>query len=165
MEEFRFFMTFIFVGLFFTIVVNIIFSSHYKKKQDETLKRLEGKILSSKEYVKCESFGSGGRSSSFRFNRCDIYVLEDAVFIAGYVKFFSLKIYNSSVLLTKNPDKYVPLSFHTIVEKPNKVNSNSFNGAVYIDFGELGWNKTNISLRLLGLTEDDKQFFNCLIVS
>lgn len=163
MESPLFFITFIVATIFIAIIVTIISSSHYKKRQGETLRLLQGRILFLKENVKCESFKSGGSTSSFRFNRCNIYILEDAIFIAGYVTLFTSKSYNSSVLLTNNPDKYFPLSFHTIVEKPNKVNPNSFNNAVYIDFGESAWNKMNISLRLFGLTEEDKQFFNRLV--
>ncbi len=145
------------------IIVTIISSYYYKKKQGKLLGLVVGNnYVFKKENIKCEIYKTGASKSGYRFNRCDLYVLDNAILITGRLNFLGIKMYSSSVIISKNPDKNLQYSGFAEIVKPSKINPDSFGGSVYIEFGEADWTTTNVNIILKGLSDEEKLFFRTL---
>lgn len=151
------FIWFAIVYLIILIIILGLKNAANKKINEPGLKKLAAYITSMSTGLKCTCFNSGRKGAGLRFNRCDVYILEDAVFICGFTKILSYKIFTGHIFLTLEPAKYYPLQLPFNIVKPKKINPYSFNNEVYIEFGESGWNGVNTEIRIKGLAEEQKK--------
>ncbi len=131
------------------IMISKTTRNHKVKKQLNFLdEELKDEIISRKNFVKCETFTSGRRTSAYRFNYCDLIFFKESFLIIGYDKYgnsksFVNKIYISNGIVNKT-------------EKLKKINLHSFGNEVYIEFGESNFSSTGVEIRLKGLSEEEK---------
>lgn len=150
------------IGVCLMVIVNIISSYYYKKKQFRLLNLFGNNYIFKKETIKCEVYKSGAKKSGYRFNRCNLYVLDSGLLLTGSLNIMGIIMYSSSVIISKSPEKYLQYYGLAEIVKPDKINPDSFGGSVYIEFGEGSWTTTNINIILNGLSDDEKQFFRDL---
>ncbi|AWH86229.1 hypothetical protein HYN59_14415 [Flavobacterium album] len=74
-------------GICLVAIVNIVSSYYYKKKQVRLLGLIGNNYVFKKEKIKCEVYKSGAKKAGYRFNRCDLYILDGAIVITGYIIF------------------------------------------------------------------------------
>jgi len=144
-------------------IVAIVFLNTYVAKQNKQKRQVlvdafGDKFVFYKKYIKAEVFTSGRKNTSLIFNACHIYTTDDALFIFGYKDLGVFTIDIAPIIITNNSNHYYSAS----VVKPKKFNPHSFNQDVYIEFGESGWQTTNVEIRLKGLTNDEKQYLSFL---
>ncbi len=144
--------------LFFGFVVLVFWQkSDSIKKLNRQL--LESKVIITKELkdIRCFCFATGKRNHDFRFNKTDVYILEDALFIFGYSEFQNLKWYKCLVILTHREDIYKEQFPTAQIPKLYKLNLHSFNQDVFIEFQTTPGIYSNIEIRLENLSLEDKQ--------
>ncbi|WP_447951046.1 hypothetical protein [Chryseobacterium koreense] len=151
---------FIFALAIFFIIIYLDRSYSHKivRKELLKLKEIKSRIELEKFNVKCSNFTSGRKNLGFHYRKADLYLLEDAFIIVGFYTIFSIKIYRSILVLTKEIEKYKAI-FNKADEviTPNQLNINSTNRDVYIDFGKSSFTSTNVSIRLKNLTDSEKK--------
>lgn len=110
---------------------------------------LSDQIVARKNFVKCETYTSGRKTSAYRFNTCDLIFLKDSFVIIGYDDFGNSKNFTNYLKFTNGlvNDR----------DKLKKINLNSFGNDVYIEFGESSFSSTNVEIRLKNLTEEEKK--------
>lgn len=133
-----------------------------KKNHEAMVSYFDDAIVYSKKYIQAKVYTSGRKNTSLLFNLCHLYTTQDAVLLLGYKDFEVYTAYNIPILLTSNPEKYYCLADKAQVIKPKKFNLQSFNHEVYIEFGDSGWDTTNIAIHLKGLTEEEKKYLSFL---
>lgn len=127
-----------------------------KKRTQFVLSQMEGDIIDTIEGVKAEVFASGRKGSKdFYFRKCDIYVLEDAVFLATY----SLLGQGKPLFLSANQDKYAHFKAGGIFPDIKKINPDSFSHSVYIEYGESSFSSVGVDIHLYGLTNAQREYF------
>jgi len=146
----------------FTFVAGIVALTIYntkqnKRKQEILISTFGNSFLFNKKFVRADVFTSGRKNTSLIFNACHIYTTDDALLIFGYKDLGIFTIEIVPLILTNNPQKYYYLSGSATIIKPKKFNLNSFNSDVYIEYGESGWQTTNVEIRLIKLTPEEKQ--------
>jgi len=136
-------------------VVLLIFLS-YKSKDRQILKQLAfirkkyaEDIIAEKYNVKCSSFVSGMKNYRLQFKKCDLIFLKNALVIISFRQVLSRKLYSNLFFIEQN----IVLGVGPI----KSFNANSFNGEVYIEFGESSFNSTNVCLHLKHLTDEEKK--------
>ncbi|GIM61021.1 hypothetical protein ACF3OB_06870 [Capnocytophaga canis] len=140
-------------------IQNAIYDRTARKKLNK-IKDLGLKLNYTLYSVKCETFISGGGAGrgqhKYRFRLADLYFYENALVIAGYFKIGKYKSYKT-VLFLSNDNKLI-LNRHNIeVKTPKKVNLNSFNSDVYIEFIISNFIETIVEIRLKHLSEEEKK--------
>lgn len=107
--------------------------------------------------VACSAFNSGAKGGGFNFNRCDLYLIPNALVILGYTNIGPFKHLSPPIILTAEKEVY-PTSFvYAKVIKPKKINLNSYHGEVYIEFEVKTWMTTNVEIRLKGISNENKE--------
>lgn len=142
--------------LIFFLVVFLFFYMNTKRRNNEIEKKiafnddlLSDQIVARKNFVKCETYTSGRKTSAYRFNTCDLIFLKDSFVIIGYDDFGNSKNFTNYLKFTNGlvNDR----------DKLKKINLNSFGNDVYIEFGESSFSSTNVEIRLKNLTEEEKK--------
>lgn len=142
--------------LIFFLVVFLFFYMNTKRRNNEIEKKiafnddlLSDQIVARKNFVKCETYTSGRKTSAYRFNTCDLIFLKDSFVIIGYDDFGNSKNFTNYLKFTNGlvNDR----------DKLKKINLNSFGNDVYIEFGESSFSSTNVEIRLKNLTEEKKK--------
>ena len=124
--------------------------NHKVKKQIDILNDdLKDQIISRKNFVKCETFTSGRRTSAYRFNYCDLIFFKESFLIIGYDKYGNSKSFVKKIFISKG--------IVNKTEKLKKINLHSFGNEVYIEFGESSFSSTGVEIRLKGLSEEEKK--------
>lgn len=151
---------FIFALLIFFLIIYLDRSYAHKTvvKELNKLKNLKSRIKLEKFDIKCSNFTSGRKNLGFHYRKADLFFLEDAFIVAGFYKIFSLKVYRSIAVFTKDIEKFKSI-FNKADEivTPDRLNLNSTNREVYIEFGKASFTSTNVSIRLKNLSEEEKQ--------
>jgi hypothetical protein len=106
-------------------------------------------LLVEKQDVKCQTSTLGLKNQAFIFNKCNLLFLKNAFVIIGFRKIMKRKIYCSLFFIERN----TVLGFGPV----KRFNVNSFNGEVYIEFGEATFKTTNVTLQLKELTAEYKK--------
>lgn len=106
-------------------------------------------ILAEKYNVKSHTSTIGMKNQAFIFNKFELLFLKNAFVIIGFRKIINNKIYCSLFFIERN----AVLGFGPII----RFNANSFNGDVYIEFGEATFKTTNVTLQLKELTAEYKK--------
>ncbi|MFC6267897.1 hypothetical protein [Frigoriflavimonas asaccharolytica] len=121
------------------------------------LKKIQFKLVNKKENVQCNSLTIGRKNLNFLFRTADLYFIDDALIIAGYYNFFKRKAFRSVIILTREQEFYMQ-SFANAnkITTPTRLNLNSSNNDVYIEFGEASFSNTNVQIWLKNLTEIEK---------
>ena len=147
------------LAIFFTIIfLDRSYSHRIVRKELKKLNEIESRIKLSKFNVTCSNFTSGRKSLGFHYRKADLYFLYDAFIVVGFYTIFSMKIYRSLLVLTKEIETYKAI-FNKADEiiTPNQLNLNSTSREVYIEFGKASFNSTNVSIRLKNLTDSEKK--------
>lgn len=137
------------------LVITIVMISktkrnHKVKKQLDFLNDdLKDEIISQKNFVKCETFTSGRRTSAYRFNYCDLIFFKESLLIVGFNKYGSSRSFVKKIHLSKG--------LVNGTEKLKKINLHSFGNEVYIEFGESSFSSTGVEIRLKDLLEEEKK--------
>ena len=109
--------------------------------------------------VKCETYISGAKNTNFLFRRADLKFFEEYFLVIGYVQFRKYKFYKTAIIFTNK--KIINSNLKAaIFIKPKKINLNSFNKDVYIEFGKSKITDTNVEIRIKNLTEEQKKMIN-----
>ena len=137
---------------FFTIMFFVIRSANKSRsKQYEILTQsIKSETILFIEQAKSFTMTAGLKNRDFLFNRCDIYLIQDAIIILGFTKNSLLKQLSLPIIITHNAE-YVSRFNFAYVRKPNNINFD--NEQVKITFGEKGTLGTDVVIKLLGLTE------------
>lgn len=144
----------IFAGVF---VLTVYLSNRGLQKQyTQIADALSDQVIVKLEQVKCETFCSGAKYGGYYFTGCNLLITADALVILGYSRFMSFKRLAVPLVLTTNPSFFLFRFPYAKLIKPKKLNLNSFNGDVYIEFVNPGFINTNVELRLKGLSEEVK---------
>lgn len=145
--------------LFVLIVggITMLLNQAEKVKYEKILTDVGDKIKISHPGVRCSTFGSGAKNSNYIFNRCDLYLTDDAAIIFGYTPLGQFKLLRSPIILTASQARYLRFSLLSTVIAPGKLNVNSFNNEVFIEFGEAGWRTTNVEIRMKELSNEEKE--------
>ena len=150
------------VGTFIAIVYLIVFFGSaflinraqyrgYKQIADGIVSHYTTLALFIKQDIRADVFTLGTRNGYFnRFKRCDIYFMEYSIIIVGYTLLWGKKIYAKPLILAQNDPAI------------KKVNPDSFNHEVYIDFEYNTKKFHNIEIHLKGLTDDERSRFTML---
>lgn len=140
----------------FLILIFVIRNKNSKSVQLELVKiqNLNLKLNKFLSSVKCETFISGSINTNYLFRVADLYFYENAFLIIGYFKVGKYKFYKSALLLSN--DESLINNTNIKVISPRKLNINSFNKDVYIEFVESIYINTSIEIRLTNLKEEDK---------
>ncbi|RWU09801.1 hypothetical protein [Pedobacter chitinilyticus] len=136
-----------------TLALLIFFS--YKNNHKDVLKQLtfirekyHDKILLEKTDVTCETSTSGLKNGKYLFTKCDLIFLENALTIIVSRKIGKQKLYSNLIFI----ESKIALGHGAI----KRFNLHSFNGDVYIEFGESGFTSTNVTVQLKNLTPEEK---------
>ncbi|OYU66165.1 MAG: hypothetical protein CFE22_10595 [Cytophagaceae bacterium BCCC1] len=148
------------VGITSVFLIFFLFSflqnKHNLKSKIEIIGEIENFVKIKLKNCNVESSTLGAKNSAFLINKADIYFSEDSIFIFGYSPTFSSKSYSCPIILTNDFDE-VSLRFRkAIVKKPLRINLNSYNKDIFIEFGDAIWLSTNVSLRIKGIDEEIK---------
>lgn len=144
------------IFLFFAFALKWIEAKH-TKEQLLGFQQISYQLLHKKEGVKCSNTTNGLKNGSFMFSYTDLYFYENAFIIVGYNRIFKKKLYHHIIILTNEKENYQKLFPHATITLPKKFNPNSFGGDVYIEFGKFGFTSTNVTIRLKGLSEEEKE--------
>ena len=148
----------IYFVVFFGIALFIKYSiSNSVKNQFKNLEEIKSKLILEKYNVRSENITIGLRNTQFLFRKAELKFLDDAFFIFGYSKVFKYKFYSCLIILTHNENYYRKLFKGAKIVIPKKVNLNSFDKDVYIEFGEAGFTTTSVEIRLKGLSDQEKE--------
>ncbi|HEX8561952.1 MAG TPA: hypothetical protein VF676_03125 [Flavobacterium sp.] len=134
--------------------------SNAVENQIKNISNLGDKILGEKLCVQCEVNTVGLRDRSFIFERADLLFLNDALILIGYYHFFKRKIYKPLIVLSQEKVFYRKSLPGARVFVIKNFNLNSFNGDVYLEFGEASFTKTNVEIRLKHLSEEEKRLIH-----
>jgi hypothetical protein len=137
------FIIWLMLGITIVIISKTTRNSKVKKQLDFLNDDINDEIVSRKNFVKCETFTSGRRTSAYRFNYCDLIFFKESFLIIGFDKYgnsksFVKKIFISNGIVNKT-------------ERLKKINLHSFGNEVYIEFGESSFSSTSVEIRLKGL--------------
>ena len=149
---------FIIFPIVFLIIFFDRFYSHKKVVQElQKIKKMEFKLIAKKENVRCSTMTSGRKKIDSLYRKADLYFMNDALIIAGYYNFLQRKIYKNLLIATQELEFYKD-NFENADEIiiPKKLNLNSFNNDVYIEFGESSFTSTNVEIRIKNLTNEEK---------
>ena len=149
---------FIIFPIVFLIIFFDRFYSHKKVVQElQKIKKMEFKLIAKKENVRCSTMTSGRKKIDSLYRKADLYFMNDALIIAGYYNFLQRKIYRSLLIATQELEFYKD-NFENADEViiPKKLNLNSSNNDVYIEFGESSFTSTNVEIRIKNLTDEEK---------
>ena len=158
-------MNFIGIFIFFLFAVFLIYFLNQQTRKENLIivEAIKDTIVFSLTNVVCSTFKSGIKGGNFDFNRCDLYLNEDALIILGYKKIGVFEYLSSPVIVVGNYEEY-PLSFKSAkVMKPKKINMNSFNNEVYIEFEVKGWMTTTLEIRLKHISFDNKEKLKTIV--
>lgn len=145
----------------FVIIGIVIFIVYQKARINNertkfALSILQGGVIDTIKNVKAEVVGYGAkRSRDFYFRSCDVYALPDAVFLVTYTFFGNGK----PLLLTTNKEKYARFIAGGILPEIKKINPDSFNHSVYIEYGDISLRSMEVDIHLYGLTEAQREYF------
>ncbi|MCJ8153361.1 hypothetical protein MKJ01_06245 [Chryseobacterium sp. SSA4.19] len=150
---------FIFTIFFLIIYLDRSYSDKIVRKELQKLVKINNKICFKKFNVKCSNFTSGRKNLGFHYRKADLYFVEDAFIIVGFYTIFTKKIYRSILILTSELEFYRS-TFNKADEVtiPNRLNTDSLNKDVYIEFGQSSFTSTNVSIHLKNLSDAEKKF-------
>lgn len=153
-------MSIYFVIIFFSTFYGFIFflqsqNSKVVKKEITKIKNLNLILNLSLQSVKCKTFTSGAPDSKYSFKSADLYFYKNAFLIVGYFKIRKYKFYKTAIFLSNDNELKNKQNIRVIV--PKKINLNSFNKEVYIEFGESSFSETNVEVHLKNLNEEQKK--------
>ena len=153
--------------MFVGVVTLIIYTKNQslKKQYANIVDALGERIIIHLEHVKCETFSSGAKNGGYYFSQCDLYVTENALVILGYSRVLSFKQLSVPLVLTTDSSFHFVRFPYARLIKPKKINLNSFNGDIYIEFESPGFIKTNVEIRLQGISDQVKnklEFLNTI---
>ncbi|MBM7421156.1 MULTISPECIES: hypothetical protein [Chryseobacterium] len=154
--------------MFFPIIFLILFWGVWliiAQQKSQSVKGLKAqlfrnntKVTKQLQNVKCFTFATGRRRENFRFNRADLVMTDDALFIFGFYKLAKLKFYQCLIILTDQKEYYTQHFESATIPVLIKFNLNSFNNDVYIEFGKSDSLYENIEIRLENLSAEDKNY-------
>jgi hypothetical protein len=143
-----------------SVLLFVVFVKYYENKNcQETYY----KILENFEFelsifnVKTEISSLGAKKNEFIFNTANLYFTNNAIIVFGFSEFLGIKMNKTPFILCKeeNSKNFIVFGIKTI--EPKMFNLHSFDKAMFLEFGEAAWNKQCVSMRFLGITEDDKK--------
>lgn len=140
------------------LVFAIIFavkSSNKNREQQYTIliESIKEEIELYIEQTKSLNITIGLNNSDFLFNRCDLYVIKNAIIILGFTKDSFFKQLSTPIILTHELNKFSSRFPFVLAKKPNKINFE--NNIVKINFEEKGITKTEAILKLTSLKENE----------
>lgn len=140
--------------LVFAIIFAVKSSNKNKEQQYATLiESTKEEIELYIEQTKSFNITIGLNNSDFLFNRCDLYVIKNAIIILGFTKDSFFKQLSSPIILTYELNEFSNRFPFARVKKPNKVNFE--NEVLKINFGEKGITKTEVILKLTSLNKNE----------
>jgi len=140
--------------------ITLLLSQAQKARYKEIVADIRNEVKIIHPGVRCSTFCSGAKNSKYIFNRCDLYLTDDAIILLGYLSIGRFKIFRSPIILTSIQARYMHFSITSTVLAPRKLNINSFSKEVFIEFGEAGWRTTNVEVRLKGLSNEEKELIS-----
>lgn len=149
---------FIFTIFFIIIYLDRSYFDKIVRKEMQKLVGIKSKICLEKFNIECVNFTSGKKNLGFHYRKADLYFIEDALIIVGFYTLFTKKIYRSILILTNEIESYKSIFERADeITTPNKLNINSSNGEVYINFGKSSITSTNVSIHLKNLSDSEKK--------
>ena len=91
----------------------------------------------------------GLKNRDYLFNRCDLYLVKDALIILGFTKNSLIKQLSLPIILTSEQSKFSNRFPFAYVKPINRINFEE--NIVKINFGEKGITKTEVVLKLKSL--------------
>lgn len=135
------------------LIVTLLFI--VKRNHDDITRRISfilekyhHNILLKKSNVSCQSSTIGLKNGKYLFTKCDLIILKDAFVIISFREIFKYKLYSNLFFIENN--------FVMGHGELKKFNPNSFNGVVYIEFGEASFTSTSITIQLKHLKPEEK---------
>lgn len=158
---------FIFPLVFIIVIglINYLINQDRSKQWSSIVNTLGNRVIIQLDDVECEAFSSGGKNGGYYFTRCDLYITEDALVIFGYSKTLMMRTLDRPLILTSNSSFYSFSPPYPQLVKPKKLNLNSFNRDIYIEFEQPGIIQTNVEIRLKDISDDVKnelEFLNTI---
>ena len=141
---------------FFILIVYIFISSH-KERQNQyeiLIENLKAETELYVEQTKTSTMTIGLNNRNFLFNRCDLYLTENAMIILGFTKDSFFKQLSLPIILTTELREFSNRFPFAYVKKVNKISFE--NNIVKINFGEKGITKTEVVLKFNSLNEIEK---------
>lgn len=105
-------------------------------------------ILLEKTDVSCESNTFGLKNEKYIFKKCDLIIFNKTFAIIPFYKIGNKKVFTTLIFVENN--------FVLGHGELKRLNLNSFDGDVYIEFGESGLTSTNVAIRLKHLSPEEK---------
>ena len=138
-------------SLFFLFVVFIIKTAN-KNREKQYEKLIEGIKEETELYIeqtKTSTMTIGLKNRDYLFNRCDLYLVKDALIILGFTKNSLIKQLSLPIILTSEQSKFSNRFPFAYVKPINRINFEE--NIVKINFGEKGITKTEVVLKLKSL--------------
>ena len=105
------------------------------------------------EQTKSSTMTIGLGNQNFLFNRCDLYLTQNALIIFGFTKNSFFKQLSFPIIITKDLEEFSNRFPFAYVRKANEVSFK--NSIVAISFGEKGITKTEVALKLKSLDSSE----------
>jgi hypothetical protein len=118
---------------------------------------LPGAVILDLPQVECDTFNAGAKGNRFHFSSCDLLLIKDAIIILSCSLRNVFKQLIQPIILTKEVAKYNQVFPFAFAVNPNKLNLNSFNKEIYIEFEVRELITTYIEIRLKGISEENKE--------
>lgn len=138
----------------FILIITFIFYLGNKNRSKEYEDLKEKMSRNTKLFIsqtRCSTMTIGLKNNNFLFNKCDIYLTENALAILGYSKSSFIKQLSKPIILT-DAIEYYSLKFPYAYVKPMK--SIEFNKNIgKLKFGEKKITKTEVVITLKSLGE------------
>jgi hypothetical protein len=143
-------------SIFITIMSLIIYNvnRNRQKQYDDIKDKLDGRTNLFIEQTKSSTITWGLNNNNYLFNKCDIYLTNDSLIILGYTKNSILKQLSIPIILTNQIADYSSDFPYAYVKKINSFGYE--NNLIKIKFGEIGIFKTEVTIKLTKLTEEEK---------
>lgn len=155
------------IFLFLLFIIIIIHVSISKSKNIKyNLKNIDSipyKLLLKKENIKCSACMATFNKNNlkgYNFTKADLFFFENAFLIAGHCSFLNQKTYTIIIIITKKGDIYRQFFPFATITDYKQFNPNSFNGDVYIEYGEMAFNSVHVTLRLKGISDEEKKLIS-----
>jgi hypothetical protein len=125
-----------------------------EREYKDIIEKLKGEIEMYIEQTESFTLVSGINNRNFQFNRCDLYITEQAIIVLGFTKDSFIKDLSAPIILTSQIASFSRRFPYAYVKKINTIDFR--NNCIQINFGEKGFAETEVDLDLNSLSDIEK---------
>ncbi|MBJ2176515.1 hypothetical protein JBL43_19865 [Aureibaculum sp. A20] len=135
-------------------ILNFITNKKREKNHEDLIEKLNGKFKLFINQTESSTITWGLKNSNFFFNKCDIYLMENALIIFGNAKGGLFKHLSKPIILTNEIEYYRRKFPNTYTRKIYSINLEK--NVIKIEFGKKGIATTKVKLKLKNLKDIER---------